>query len=153
MSQRDGVARGHEFAGFAAENLGNAADIRGDDRLAAGERLQDHIRAAFHVTRQGNQIGCRHPDGHLVEGASGQGVDIGGGVTCLDGALEPRPVRPPADHVDTQIGALRMQQSRRFDQFTKAFPHVHASDIDDCFGGRVDAEPAPRRKTVAGMED
>jgi len=86
--------RRHELPALIAQDLRDATYIRGDDWPAAGKRLKHHVGTAFHVTRQGDQIGCRHPDGNIVEGATGQRVDIAGGVVGLNGALNQSSVRP-----------------------------------------------------------
>ena len=153
MSQRSRLTRRDESSALVAHNLGNAADIRGDDRTAASERLQDNVGAAFHVTWQGDQIGCRHPDGNLVEITTGQHVDIVGSVVGLNGALDERPVRPLADQVNMQIRSLAMQRRRRFDEFTKPLLHVHPPNINDDLHGRVDVQLLPRLKAIPDVED
>ena len=63
------------------------------------------------------------------------------------------PVRSLADHVHMQVGPLGMQRRSSFDQFAKAFLHVHASNVDDGLGGWVDVQLLSRLKPVPDVED
>ena len=127
--------------------------MRGDNGTATGERLQHNVGAAFHVTWQGDQIGCRHPDSNIVECASGQHVNKARGVVGLNCTLDERPVWPFADQIHMQIGALGTQRCRCFDEFTKPFPRVHAPNVNDGLRGLVDAQFPPRLKAIANVEN
>ena len=153
MSQLDRLTRGHKSSALVAHDLGDTPDICGDDRTATSERLKDNVGAAFHVTWQGDQIRCRHPDGDIVEGTLGQRVDVVGRIVGLNGAFDQWPVRPLADHIHMQVRAKKTQRSRRLDQFTQAFFHVHAPDVNHGLRGRVDVQLLPRLKTISDMED
>ena len=85
---RAGFARRHEATAGVAHDLGDAADVGGHHRTAASQRLQNDVGATFHITWQRDQIGCRHPDGNIVKGATGQRVDVAGCVVGIDGFSE-----------------------------------------------------------------
>jgi len=144
---------GHEASVLIAQYLRNAAYICGDDRPSARERLNHHIGVTLHVTRQSDQVGCRHPDSDIVEGAAGQGVDIAGRIVGLNGAFDQRPVRSLADHIYMQARAKRMQRSRRFYEFAQTLFHVHAPYVNDGLCVAIDVQPSPRFKTLPRVED
>ena len=100
QGERRWFAGGHEAPAGVAHNFGNAADIGCHHGTAACQSLQDNIRTTFHVTWQGDKIGCGHPDGDVVEGASRQCMDVAGGVVSIDGALNDWPVRPFTNQID-----------------------------------------------------
>ena len=100
------VARGDELPALVAHNFGNTANPRCDHGTAAGERLQNNIGAAFHVTWQGDQIRGGHPNRYLVKTARGQHMDVAAGVAGLNQAFDEGSVRPFANQIRVQIGPL-----------------------------------------------
>src|ERR1035437_7661771 len=112
LSKRGGVPGWHEASTRVVHNLGNAADIRGNDRTATSKGLQDSVRAPFHVTRQGDQIRCRHPDGDIVGGTTRQGMNVAGSVAGLNRRFDERPVRPLANQIYMQFWTLSTHRNR-----------------------------------------
>jgi hypothetical protein len=98
--------RGHKASACITHDLGNTANVRSDDGSTASKRLQHYVWATFHVTGQGDQVCCCHPNGNIVEGAGRYRMDVASGVIGPNSAFNQRSVGPLTNQIYMQVGAL-----------------------------------------------